>query len=222
MSQGFLRQQKNTGSKKSFFINQRKIIVIYYFRSENILAITSDGLADLGGIQWHLALAHFATFFIVYLCVIKGPKSTGKVVYVTATLPYLLITILLIKGLTLEGASRGIEFFLKPNWKRLLDVNVWIEAVIQVVFQLGPAWGSLITMSRFNHFHHKVYRDAIVIPIGNLLTAIYGGIALFSILGHMSYKYNIPVEQVAASGPALAFVAYPEVNFKEKTSDTCK
>ena len=117
---------------------------------------------------------------------------------------------LLINGLTLEGSSTGIEYFLKPDWSRLLDYNVWLEATIQVVFQLGPAWGSIITMSRFNDFYQKSYRDAVIVPIGNLLTAVYGGIALFAVIGNMSHRYGIPVDQVAKSGPALAFIVYPE------------
>ena len=111
----------------------------------------------------------------------------------------------------LEGSERGISFFLRPDWDRLNDYNVWLEAAIQVVFQLGPAWGSLITMSRYNDFHHKVYYEAVIIPIGNLLTAIYGGIALFTVIGHMSWRYDIDVGEIAnGSGPAIAFIAYPE------------
>ncbi|XP_067651324.1 sodium- and chloride-dependent glycine transporter 2-like isoform X3 [Haliotis asinina] len=39
----------------------------------------SAGLHDMGGIQWHLALALFVAWFIIFLCLIKGVKSVGKV-----------------------------------------------------------------------------------------------------------------------------------------------
>ena len=180
--------------------------------SEYILQISRNGidLANVMSLNWRLVLAHASTFAFIFVCLINGTKSSGKVVYVTATLPYLLITLLLINGVTLEGSLKGIQFFLHPQWSSLLDYNVWLEAFIQVVYQLGASWGSLITMSRYNDFHHKVYRDALFIPLGNALTAIYGGIALFAILGNMSFKYDVPVEEVARSGPALAYVAYPE------------
>ena len=47
-----------------------------------------------------------------------------QVVWVTATLPYIVLFILFIRGVTLEGAGIGIEFYLKPTWSKLLDVRV--------------------------------------------------------------------------------------------------
>ena len=126
-----------------------------------------------------------------------GAKSAGKVVYVTATLPYLLIGVLLIYGLTLPGSGDGIEFFLKPNWSRLKEGGVWLEAAIQVIFQLGPAWGGLITLSSYNKFSNKCYRDAWMITGLNFFTSIYGGCAIFSILGFMAHKYGTSVGNVA-------------------------
>ena len=44
---------------------------------------------------------------------IQGVKSSGKVVWLTATMPYVVLTILLVRGLMLEGAMDGISFYLK-------------------------------------------------------------------------------------------------------------
>ena len=47
-----------------------------------------------------------------------------QVVYFTSTFPYLMMTIMLIRGATLNGAGRGIEFYLRPSVTRLGDVTV--------------------------------------------------------------------------------------------------
>ena len=44
--------------------------------------------------------------------------------YFTATAPYFLMLILLIRGLTLPGAMDGIKFYLIPTWNKLTDHQV--------------------------------------------------------------------------------------------------
>lgn len=44
--------------------------------------------------------------------------------YFTATFPYLMLFVLLIRGITLPGASKGIEFYLKPNMTKLVEPQV--------------------------------------------------------------------------------------------------
>lgn len=52
--------------------------------------------------------------------------SPLQAVYFTATFPYVVILILLVRGVTLEGASEGIEFFIgsKSNWTKLAEGKV--------------------------------------------------------------------------------------------------
>lgn len=50
----------------------------------------------------------------------------GIVVWGTATLPYLVLTILLIRGLMLPGSLTGITYYLQPELYRLLDTQVHI------------------------------------------------------------------------------------------------
>lgn len=47
-----------------------------------------------------------------------------QVVYFTATFPYLILIMLLIRGVTLEGAWLGIKFYLTPQFHHLLSSKV--------------------------------------------------------------------------------------------------
>lgn len=86
--------------------------------------MVSDGIDDMGSLSWKLVMCLFFAWFLVFLCLAKGVQSSGKVVYFTATFPYLVLTILLIRGATLEGASIGLKFYFQPNMTKLLEYTV--------------------------------------------------------------------------------------------------
>ena len=65
-----------------------------------------------------------AVFVLVYFALWKGVKSTGKVVWVTAIAPYIVLFCLLISGVTLDGASDGIWYYLTPQWEKLFTMQV--------------------------------------------------------------------------------------------------
>ena len=48
--------------------------------------------------------------------------------YITATFPFIMLIVLLIRGVTLPGASAGIKFYLYPDLERLKDPEVGVHA----------------------------------------------------------------------------------------------
>uniref|UniRef100_A0A8B9TNI0 Transporter n=1 Tax=Anas platyrhynchos TaxID=8839 RepID=A0A8B9TNI0_ANAPL len=171
----------------------------------------SGGLYDVGGIRWQLLLCLFLIFTIVYFSLWKGVKTSGKVVWVTATLPYLVLLILLVRGATLPGAWRGVLFYLRPDWGKLLSTAVWVDAAAQIFFSLGPGFGVLLALASYNHFHNNCYRDALVTSAVNCLTSFLSGFVIFTVLGYMAEMRDVEVEDVARDkGPSLLFITYPE------------
>ncbi|KAI4820164.1 hypothetical protein KUCAC02_028149 [Chaenocephalus aceratus] len=182
------------------------------FYTRNVLEIhKSSGLRDVGGVRWQLMLCLFLIFTIVYFSLWKGVKTSGKVVWVTATLPYIVLFILLIRGATLPGAWRGVVFYLKPQWGKLLETRVWVDAAAQIFFSLGPGFGVLLALSSYNPFTNNCYRDAIVTSLVNCLTSFVSGFVIFTVLGYMAEMRQVEVEDVARDkGPSLLFITYPE------------
>lgn len=176
----------------------------------NYVLDLTEGLHDLGGLRWQLALCLLACWVIVFLCLSRGVKTMGKVVYFTALFPYVVLVILLIRSCTLEGSYEGIMFYLTPQWGRLREARVWGDAAMQIFFSLSPCWGGLITLASYNRFHNNCFRDTLFICFGNCGTSFFAGFVIFSIVGFMAHKLGVAVSDVAAQGAGLAFVAYPE------------
>merc|ERR1712241_1412647 len=181
------------------------------FWEKYVLQIT-PGMPDagsVGGFSWELPLCLAFSWLVVFLCLMKGVKSSGKVVYFTATFPYFILIALLVRGVTLEGAASGLEFLFIPKWEKLLDFQVWRNAAEQMFFSLGISWGGLMMFGSYNKFHNKINIDAAVVSSLDFLTSIIASCVVFSILGFLSKELGVPVSEVADKGQGLAFVVYP-------------
>ncbi|XP_012670425.2 solute carrier family 6 member 22, tandem duplicate 2 [Clupea harengus] len=178
------------------------------FWERRILGL-SRGIEELGVVRWDLALCLLLAWIICYFCVWKGVKSTGKVVYFTATFPYVMLLVLLVRGLTLPGAADGIKFYLYPDPARLADPQVWMDAGSQVFYSYGVCTGVLTALGSYNKYDNNCYKDCIYLCLLNSLTSFVAGFAIFSVLGFMAHEQGLDISMVAESGPGLAFIAYP-------------
>ncbi|XP_067648993.1 sodium- and chloride-dependent glycine transporter 1-like [Haliotis asinina] len=172
---------------------------------------TSDGLEHLGNIQWPLAGCLAVTNVILFLWVAQGIKVSGKLVYITVTIPYILIAVFLIRGCLLPGSLQGMYYYIYPDFEMLLKPRVWIEACGYALFSLGVSTGCIITMSGHNKKNNNCLRDAVVCSLFDALSGIFIGFAFFSIIGHVAHLRGVDVDAFASSGFNLAFIVYPEV-----------
>ncbi|XP_037537323.1 sodium- and chloride-dependent betaine transporter-like [Nematolebias whitei] len=170
----------------------------------------SAGIEELGSIRWELALCLLVSWLICYFCIWKGIRSSGKVAYFTATFPYVMLFILLIRGLTLPGAWDGIYYYLYPDINRLANLEVWMEASSQIFFSYSLVVGILSVLGSYNDYHNNCYKDCFCFCLLNSGTSFVAGFVIFSVLGFMAQKQGVTVDSVAESGPGLAFIAYPQ------------
>jgi NSS family neurotransmitter:Na+ symporter len=171
----------------------------------------SQSPMQLGGLQWMIILGLVLTWICIIAAIWKGPNTVGKVVYYTVIIPWVILVIFVIRGITLPGAIEGLKFYLTPQFSALLNYKVWLAAYSQVFFSLTIGFGVQITYASFLPEKSDVVNNAFLVSFANNATSFIGGFAVFSTLGYYSYQTGLPVSEVVKSGPHLAFVTYPTI-----------
>ncbi|XP_063113992.1 sodium-dependent neutral amino acid transporter B(0)AT1 isoform X2 [Cavia porcellus] len=144
---------------------------------------TSTSIDEWGSIQWWILLCLTCAWSVLYVCTIRGIETTGKAVYITSTLPYVVLTIFLIRGLTLKGSTNGIVFLFTPNITELANPVTWLDAGTQVFYSFSLAFGGLISFSSYNSVHNNCEMDSVIVSIINGFTSVLAATVVYSIIG---------------------------------------
>ncbi|XP_078034986.1 sodium-dependent nutrient amino acid transporter 1 [Augochlora pura] len=181
-----------------------------YFR-KTVLREKSTINDGIGLPDWKLTICLLMSWLCIFGVLARGVHSSGKAAYFLAIFPYVIMISLLIKAVTLEGAMEGIIFFIKPNWSKLFEANVWYAAVTQCFFSLSVCFGGVVMYSSYNDFRHNIYRDVIVVTTLDTFTSLIAGFTIFGILGNLAHELGTDdIANVVRGGTGLAFVSYPD------------
>lgn len=182
---------------KEFFLN-------------HVLKITS-GPGVLGGFSIPVLIGLIIAWIAIYWTIKDGVKSVGKVVKWTVPLPIVMLGILVIRSVTLDGAIDGINYYLNPDFSKLLNPRVWAAAYGQVFFSLSLAFGIMIAYASYLPKKSDITNNAIITALANCGISFLAGFAVFGTIGYMAMQKGLPVADVAGSGGiGLAFWVYPE------------
>lgn len=179
----------------------------YFF--ETVLNLP-DGISGISGFSLPVLVGFLISWILVYFSVWKGVESVSKVVVWTATLPIILLLVLIVRAVTLPGAGAGLELFFLPDWSALANPQLWLAAFSQVFFSLSLAFGIMIAYGSYNTDDSPVLQNTVWILVGNLVVSIMAGVAVFGTLGHMASVQGIAISEVVVGGPSLVFEVLPE------------
>ncbi len=169
---------------------------------------------SLGGLVGPITVSLAIIWILLYLCIFRGVRMVSKVVLWTVPLPWIMLLILTVRGLTLPGAQEGLNFYLQPRWEMLLKPETWRWAFGQMFFSMSLAFGVMVTYASFLHRKSDINNNATIIGLADVGTSFVAGLAVFATLGAMAFAtaqagQAVGVENVVDAGPGLAFVAFP-------------
>lgn len=81
-----------------------------------------------GAFVYPILFLYMFSMLICFFCIRKGASVSGKIAVFTAISPYVLLLILLIRGITLPGSSLGLEYLFFPKWSHIFSFGVWADA----------------------------------------------------------------------------------------------
>ena len=116
----------------------------------------------------------------------NGIHSVGKAVYIIVPMPFIILLVLGIRGLTLPGAMQGWAYFLKPNFAKLGTIKIWKDALSQVIFSEDLVMRPVIYQATYRKSDEPLKKPCIWIPVIDTVTALFSSLVLFTFVGYMS------------------------------------
>ncbi|GAA2350700.1 sodium-dependent transporter [Streptomyces carpaticus] len=164
--------------------------------------------AFVPGVALPLILIWVVTLVILGLGVRRGIERANKIF-----IPLLVVFfgVLVIRAVTLDGATTGLNALFQPDWGALTNGSVWVAAYGQIFFSLSIGFGIMITYASYLNRRSDLTGSAMVAGFANSSFEILAGIGVFATLGFMAAQAGVGVDDVVSGGVGLAFVAFPQI-----------
>ncbi|WP_026454543.1 sodium-dependent transporter [Saccharomonospora iraqiensis] len=166
------------------------------------------GFSYVGGVALPLIAVWVGTLAVLAIGVRKGIERAARIFI---PLLAVLFVVLVIRALTLPGATDGLNALFSPDWSAITDGSVWVAAYGQIFFTLSVGFGIMVTYASYLRRRADLSGSALVAGFANGSFELLAGIGVFATLGFMAAGTGTPVGEIATSGIGLAFVAFPEI-----------
>ena len=136
---------------------------------------------------------------IILLGVQKGIEKYAKIL-----MPILLVLMLLmcVRSVTLDGASRGLDFVFHPDFSKITGYSV-LCALGQALFSLSIGMGAVCTYGSYIRKQDNLFTTSLWIAGADTFIAIMAGVAIFPAV----FAFGLS----PAAGPSLVYEVLPNV-----------
>ena len=120
--------------------------------------------------------------------------------------------ILVIRGVTLPRADTGINWYLSPDFSKLAQGSVWIDAFGQILFTLSIMAAPLIVYASYMPKKSELPNSAWITAFANCGFSFFFGFATWGIIGYPMSLNNVASPEalkIPLGGGGLAFITIP-------------
>ncbi|MBN2480390.1 MAG: sodium-dependent transporter [Bacteroidales bacterium] len=146
----------------------------------------------------------FFLFILLTAVIVKEGVSAGIERWSKILMPvlFILLIVLAVYSMSLEGAGRGLEFYLKPDFSKITPTT-FAMALGQAMFSLGIGIGIMITYGSYLSKNDHLVGSASIVVLFDTVIAIIAGLIIFPALFAMNMD--------PAGGPGLIFNVLPSI-----------
>jgi NSS family neurotransmitter:Na+ symporter len=143
-------------------------------------------------------------FVVLTVLVVQGGVRNGIERWAKILMPCLLIlmVVLIIRSVTLEGASKGLSFYLKPDFSKITG-KTFLAALGQAFFSLSLGMGAMITYGSYLSKKDNIVTSGIFVSFFDTLIAVMAGLLIFPALFFAGVAPD--------AGPRLVFDVLPVI-----------
>ncbi|MCA8971491.1 MAG: sodium-dependent transporter [Planctomycetes bacterium] len=142
----------------------------------------------------------------------NGVERANKVLLPTL---FALLFVLMIFGLTRDGAGQGVAWLFKVNGAQLATASPWLEALSQSAFSTGAGWGLLLTFAIGSAEKGTGIGNAVMTGIGNNVASLIAALAIVPAIFALAPLASAdPVQVLQTNSPGntgMAMVWIPQL-----------
>ncbi len=175
--------------------------------SAEVELIFNDMLSQPWILIFFVAVVVILGFVVCSFNMQKGLEKITKVMMI-ALLG--LILVLAVNSFTLDGAGKGLKFYLVPDFDKVMKAGVFtviVEAMNQAFFTLSLGIGSMAIFGSFIGKERSLLGESVTIASLDTFVAIVSGLIIFP--AFFTYMGGADITQ--AAGPDLIFLTLPNI-----------
>ena len=160
-------------------------------------------------------------FMVICFLINRGGISGGIEKFNKVGMPalFVMLVIIIIRALTLPGASEGLKFMFVPGYAVKAGfisespslISVLATAGGQMFFSLSLAMGAMITYGSYLNKSENLPKNSLVIVVFDTLVALMAGLAVIPAAVANGLKAGIPFGEMKLAGPNLLFSTLQDV-----------
>ena len=140
----------------------------------------------------HALMIGLAAFVVA-----RGARAIERAALVLMPALLVLLGILVVRAVTLPGASDGLSYLFSVDWSQLSRARIWIEALTQNAWDTGAGWGLVLCYAAYQREREDTALNAFILPSANNLISLMAGVMVLCTV----FSVVPPLIEQAADNP---------------------